>query len=212
MSSSSSLLALIVGVLALLASYSATLVFGQVTAPHETTTGRTTTTLPQPIPPDYIEVKSPLFGAVISYPPDWELRPPYNSPRGYSLLHVFAPEGEQGVFTGDRPNFNVEVSETQGAMSQASARAYLEQRTFELMTLHENFEVLLSEPTFLAGHPAWMVKYTFTSMIDDSEVTHIQVMGGIGDRTYLLSYSSPAELYDQYLPAVQNMVYSFRVE
>lgn len=179
---------------------------------QQTAVQPTTPSTPPPIPPDYIEVRSPLFGVVISYPPDWELRPPYNSPRGYSLFQVFAPEGEQGVFTGDRPNFNIEVSETQGAMSQASARAYLEERTFELMTLHEDFEVLLSQPTVLAGQPAWIVKYTFTSLIDDSKVTHIQALGGVGGRTYLLTYSSPADLYDQYLPAVQNIVNSFRIE
>lgn len=96
------------------------------------------------VPPDYIEVRSPLFGVVINYPPDWELRPPYNTPRGYSLFQVFAPEGEEGSFTADRPNFSVEVSESRGAMSQAEAKAYLEERTFELMTHHEEFEVLTS--------------------------------------------------------------------
>ncbi len=212
------------------ASFPVTSVFGQLTVPPGATGttvrgGEPTTTTqapPQPgataavpttpIPPDYIEVSSVLFGAAISYPPDWELRPPYNSPRGYSLLHVFAPEGEQGEFTGDRPNFNVEVSEDQGAMSQASARAYLEQRAFELMTLHEQFEIQESIPTVLACQPAWMIKYTFTSLIDDSELTHTQVLGGVAGRTYLLAYSSPADLYDQYLPAVQNIVNSFRVE
>lgn len=85
--------------LALATSLSATPAFGQHT-----------------VPPDYIEVRSPLFGAVISYPPDWELRPPYNGPRGYTLFQVFAPEGEEGSFTGDRPHFSVEVSESRGAM------------------------------------------------------------------------------------------------
>lgn len=176
-------------------SLAATPVFGQLT-----------------VPSDYIEVRSSLFGAVISYPPEWELRPQYNSPRGYTLFQVLAPEGEEGSFTADRPNFSVEVSESRGAMSQAEARAYLEERTFELMTHHEKFEVLLSQPTFLGGQPAWMVKYTFTSMIDGSEMTHIQALGGLAGRTYMLAYSSPADLYDEYLPQVQNMVNSFRVE
>jgi hypothetical protein len=186
----------------------------QQAANPTTTPTTTTTTTPTPtIPADYIEVRSALFGAVISYPPDWEVRPPYNSPRGFSLLHVFAPEGgDEGEFTADRPNFNVEVSEQQGAMSQASARAYLEERAFELMTLHEQFEVTQSVPTALAGQPGWMIEMRYTSLIDGSDNVQMQVMAGMAGRTYLLSYSSPADLYDEYLSAVQNMINSFRVE
>jgi hypothetical protein len=165
-----------------------------------------------PVPADYIEVSSALFGATISYPPDWELRPPYDSPRGYSLLHVFAPvEGIEG-FIPDRPNFNVEVAEEPGAMADYQARAYLEQRAFELMTLHEDFEIIESVPTNLAGQPGWMIKMTFTSLLDGEEATQTQAMAGVAGRTYLLSYSSPADLYDQYLPSVQNMLNSFRVQ
>jgi hypothetical protein len=133
-------------------------------------------------------VSSVLFGVTISYPPDWDLRPPSNTPSGYSLLHFFAPEGEQGEFTADRPNFNVEVSEDRGAMSQASAKAVLEQNVFELMMAHEQFEVQLSQPTVLAGQPAWMVKYTFTNLIgDNEEVTHTKVLAGLAGRTYMLT-------------------------
>ncbi|HEX6281319.1 MAG TPA: hypothetical protein VFZ67_03760, partial [Nitrososphaera sp.] len=173
---------------------------------------QTTTPTPAPIPADYIEVRSALFGAVINHPPDWEVRPPYNSPHGYSLLHIFAPEGEQGVFTADRPNFNVEVAEERGAMADYEARAWLEQRAFELMAIHEQFEIIESVPTTVAGQPAWMIKYTFTSLISDSEVTHMQILGGVAGRTYLLTYSSPVEHFDEYLPAVQHMLNSFRVE
>jgi hypothetical protein len=181
--------------------------------PTTTSTTTTTTTATPTVPTDYIEVRSALFGAVISYPPDWELQPPYNSVRGYSLLHVFAPEGgDEGEFTADRPNFNVEVSEERGAMSQSSARAYLEERAFELMTVHDQFEVIESVPTTLQGQPGWMIKYTFTGMIDGTEMTHTQAMGGVAGRTYLLTYSSSTDLYDEYLPAVQNMINSFRVE
>ena len=183
-----------------------------------TTTGAYAQTTPlaaqPPVPADYIEIPSVLFGATISYPPDWEVRPPYNSVHGYSLLHVFAPstEGEEGVFTADRPNFNVEVAEEHGAMADYEARAWLEERAFELMTQHEHFEVLESAPTNLAGQPAWMIKYTFTSLIDGTEMTHTQAMGGVNGRTYLLTYSSPSDLYYQYLPQVQNMLNSFSVE
>jgi hypothetical protein len=80
------------------------------------------------------------------------------------------------------------------------------------MTLHEHFEIIESVPTMLVGQPGWMIKYTFTSMIDGTEMTHTQAMGGVAGRTYLLTYSSPADLYDEYLPQVQNMLNSFRVE
>ena len=88
-----------------------TVVMGQQTVPPATPTP------PSSIPADYIEWRSPLFGVVISHPPDWEIRPPYNSPRGYSLAQFFSPEGEQAVFTADRPNFNVEIAEEMGAMA-----------------------------------------------------------------------------------------------
>jgi hypothetical protein len=167
---------------------------------------------PSSTPADFIEWRSPLFGVVISHPPDWEIRPPYNSPRGYSLAQFFSPEGEQGVFTEDRPNFNVEIAEEVGAMADNEARAWLEQRGFELMTMHENFQIIESVPTTLAGLPAWMIRYTFTSMIDGSVATHMQVMGGVAGRTYLLTYSSPANLFDEYLSDGQNMIDSFRIE
>jgi hypothetical protein len=177
----------------------------------------TTTTTPPPsptstVPADYVEVRSTLFGAVISYPPDWELRPPYNSPGGFSLLHVFAPEGEEGEFTADRPNVNIDVSETRGMVSAADARAQLEEHMFGLMTVHEQLEVIESVPATLAGQQGWKITYTFTSLIDGEEQTNMQIMAGIAGRTYQLSYSSPADLYDEYLPEVQNMINSFRVE
>jgi hypothetical protein len=124
--------------------------------------------------------------------------------------------GEQGEFTADRPNFNVEVSEERGAMSQGSARAYLEERAFELVTAtlenNEQAEVTQSAPTTLAGQPAWMIEMRYTSLLDGSDNVQMQVMAGLAGRTYLLSYSSPADLYDEYLPEVQNMINSFRVE
>jgi hypothetical protein len=185
----------------------------QQQAANPTTPTTTTTTTPTPsVPADYIEVRSALFGAVISYPPDWELRPPYNSPSGFSLLHVFAPEGEEGVFTADRPNVNIDVSETRGMVSAADARAQLEEHLFRLMTVHEQFEVIESVPATLAGQQGWKITYTFTSLIDGEEQTNMQIMAGIAGRTYQLSYSSPADLYDEYLPEVQNMINSFRVE
>src|SRR5919106_6747209 len=123
--------------------------------------------------------------------------------------------GEQGEFTADRPNFNVEVSEERGAMSQGSARAYLEERAFELVTAtlenNEQTEVTQSAPT-IAGQPAWMIEMRYTSLLDGSDNVQMQVMAGLAGRTYLLSYSSPADLYDEYLPEVQNMINSFRVE
>lgn len=184
-----------------------TAVMGQQTVPPATPTP------PSSIPADYIEWRSPLFGVVvISHPPDWEIRPSYNGPDAYSLAHFFSPEGEQGVFTADRPNFNVEIAEDTGAMADYEARAWLEQRAFELMTMHENFQIIESVPTTLAGLPAWMMRYTFTSMVDSLEVTHMQVMGGVAGRTYLLTYSSPANLFDEYLSDAQNMINSFRVE
>ncbi len=183
-----------------------TAVMGQQTVPPATSTSSSS------IPADYIEWHSPLFGVVISQPPDWERRPIYDSPRGYSLAHFFSPEGERGVFTGDRPNFNVEVAEESGAMADYEARAWLEQRASELMTVHETFQIIESAPTTLAGQPVWMLRYTFTNMMDNSEVTHMQVTGGVAGRTYLLTYSSPANLFDEYLPDVQNMINSFRVQ
>jgi hypothetical protein len=41
------------------------------------------------------------------------------------LAARFAPEGEEGVFSADKPNFNVEVAEGQGAMADYEARAIL---------------------------------------------------------------------------------------
>lgn len=125
---------------------------------------------------------------------------------------MFAPVGEIGTFASDRPNLNVEVAEDPGAMSQVEARNWLEQRAFRLMAVHQHFEILQSVPTTLAGQPAWIMKVTLTSLIDGSEGTNMQIMTGINGRTYLVSYNSPAELFDQYLPAVQNMINSFKVE
>ena len=67
------------------------------------------------------------------------------------------PPRRTSVFTGDRPNFNVEIAEETGAMADYEARAWLEQRAFELMTMHENFQIIESGPTTLAGLPAWMM-------------------------------------------------------
>ena len=97
-------------------------------------------------------------------------------------------------------------------MADYEARAWLEQRAFELMTMHENFQIIESVPTTLAGLPAWMMRYTFTNMTDNSEATHVQVMGGVAGRTYILTYSSPANLFDEYLSDAQNMINSFRVQ
>ena len=95
-------------------------------------------------------------------------------------------------------------------MADYEARAWLEQRAFEFMTMHENFQIIESVPTTLAGLPAWMMRYTFTNMTDNSEATHVQVMGGVAGRTYILTYSSPANLFDEYLSDAQNMINSFR--
>jgi hypothetical protein len=172
-----------------------------------------TTAAPQAqVPEGFLEYRSPVFGAVINYPSDWEVRPPSNTVRGFSLFQVFAPEGEQGSFTGDRPNLNLEVAEERGAMASYEARAWLEERAFRLMTQHEQFDITASAPTTVAGREGWTLSVTFTSLLDGEEYTNKQWMVGTGGRTYLLTYHSPVESFDEYLPQVQQMIASFRVE
>jgi Probable lipoprotein LpqN len=195
---------LIVLLVTLSSFFPVTAVMGQQTVPPATPPTAT-----PPIPADYIQYQSPVFSVVVSYPPDWDLRPPYNSPRGYSLLQVFAPvEGEEG-FTGSRPNVNVEVSEERGIFNP---KEKLEQRAFEIMPATEDFQIIESVPTTLTGLPAHQIQYSFKSGIDGSENRHMQIIAQINARAYLITYASPADLFDEYLPAVQNMINSFRVE
>jgi hypothetical protein len=130
-------------------------------------------------------------------------------------MQFFAPANQEG-FTGGRPNLNVEANEDGGAMSQDEVKAYLEERAFQLKTYHEQsekqFEITRSEPTTLAGQPDWKMQYTFESLIDGQESANMEVMAGIADRTYLLTFSTPTELFDEFLPDVQHMINSFRVE
>jgi YVTN family beta-propeller protein len=88
---------------------------------------------------------------------------------------------------------------------------YVSLGIIELRRSLENFTLTYSDANFIVtNHPAFKIIYTYTNNTADYEAMRIWVV--VGRNTYTISYHAESNKFHSYLPVVENMVDSLRVE
>lgn len=90
---------------------------------------------------------------------------------------------------------------------------YTESGINQLTSLpRQNFSIIDSSPTTLAGLPAHTVTHTFTEDGINSELMQIWAVDNSTDTAYVITYGSIVEEFNDGLPALRAMTDSFQVE
>ena len=146
---------------------------------------------------DLVSYSSPNLGFSLEYPSEWE--------KEESLTFV-SPYGGIGNRTPEVISITTEVLPT----SDFSLDSYTEAALGQVESF-QDFRLLNSSSTTLAGLPAHMILYTFT---DESQtpLENLQVWTIKDGIAYVITYGGTPEEFDSSLPTFQSVMDSFSIE
>ena len=146
---------------------------------------------------DLVPYNNPNLGFSLDYPANWE--------KEESLTFV-SPQGGIGNRTPEVISVTTEVLPTSDfSLDRYSDAAIGQVESFQ------DFKLLNSSSTMLAGLPAHMILYTFT---DESQtpLQNLQVWAVKDGTAYVVTYGGTPEEFDSSLPAFQSIIDSFSLE
>lgn len=146
---------------------------------------------------DLVSYSSPNLGFSLEYPSEWE--------KEESLTFV-SPYGGIGNRTPEVISITTEVLPT----SDFSLDSYTEAALGQVESF-QDFRLLNSSSTTLAGLPAHMILYTFT---DESQtpLENLQVWTIKDGIAYVITYGGTPEEFDSSLPTFRSVMDSFSIE
>jgi hypothetical protein len=145
---------------------------------------------------DLVSYSNPNLGFSLEYPSEWE--------KEESLTFV-SPQGGIGNRTPEVISITTEVLPT----SDFSLDSYTEAALGQVESF-QDFRLLNSSSTTLAGLPAHMIVYSFT---DESQtpLENLQVWTMKDGMAYVITYGGTTEEFDSSLPVFQSVMDSFRI-
>jgi hypothetical protein len=145
---------------------------------------------------DLVSYSNPNLGFSLEYPSEWE--------KEESLTFV-SPQGGIGNRTPEVISITTEVLPT----SDFSLDSYTEAALGQVESF-QDFRLLNSSSTTLAGLPAHMIVYSFT---DESQtpLENLQVWTIKDGMAYIITYGGTPEEFDSSLPVFQSVMDSFRI-
>lgn len=142
-------------------------------------------------------------GFSIRYPAAWS----WEENKGGAAVIFFSPKDNELDFFKESVNVVVQ-NITDNPMN---LKDYSEQAIKQMeVVFEENFIVLESGPTFIAGRPAY--KLIFIGKGSDTELKYMSVWTLEGLTAYQITYTALASQYDRYIGEMKRMVNSFRVD
>jgi hypothetical protein len=161
----------------------------------------------QTVPSDFLTYDNSTYGVKIQYPPDWDLREPFNTPGTYTEIADFSPP-----ISSDK-NANTVVALSVTDLIQKRTLGYLIKNAIGLFrgaNDTSNFKVVdATTDALLGGQKAFSLIYTSTTKGLDEKT---MLLGSIfGNRLYQILYTSEPSKFDLFLPAVNKMVGSLIV-
>jgi hypothetical protein len=146
---------------------------------------------------DLVSYSSPNLGFSLEYPSEWE--------KEESLTFV-SPQGGIGNRTPEVISITTEVLPT----SDFNLDSYTEAALGQVESF-QDFRLLNSSSTTLAGLPAHMILYTFT---DESQTSleNLQVWTIKDGIAYVITYGGTPEEFDSSLPTFRSVMDSFSIE
>lgn len=146
---------------------------------------------------DLVPYNNPNLGFSLDYPANWE--------KEESLTFV-SPQGGIGNRTPEVISVTTEALPTSNfSLDRYSDAAIGQVESFQ------DFKLLNSSSTMLAGLAAHMILYTFT---DESQtpLQNLQVWAVKDGTAYVVTYGGTPEEFDSSLPAFQSIIDSFSLE
>jgi hypothetical protein len=161
---------------------------GSLTVTNDTVT----TAMGNPIP-----YNNPSFGFTLEFPSNWQ--------KGESLTLV----SPQGGIDNQSPEV-ISIDSEVLPSSDLSLDTYSEASLSQVKSF-QDFKLLNSSSTTLAGLPAHMIVYSF---VDESEtpLQNLQVWTVKDGTAYIITYTGTPEEFESSLPALQGVMDSFRLE
>ena len=151
----------------------------------------------------YTSYKDPAMGFSIKYPSYWKL---IEHPDGAAVVAFATPQQTAMDTYADSVNITFQnLTPKTMSLSQFSQLA-MNQLTG---TFKGEVEVVESEPTSMAGRPAYRFIYVFTPKEAPLKFMHIFVV--TNTRGYIFTYSSTQKDFDVFLGEVNAMVKSFAI-
>lgn len=146
---------------------------------------------------DLVPYNNPNLGFSLEYPTNWE--------KEESLTFV-SPQGGIGNRTPEVINITTELLPTSDFNLERYTEAALGQ-----VEVFQDFRLLNSSSTTLAGLPAHLIVYTFTDE-NQTPLQNLQVWTVKDGMAYIVTYGGTPEEFDSSLPAFQSIIDSFSLE
>jgi photosystem II reaction center protein PsbP len=148
------------------------------------------------LPTGFLMYENPTYGISMQYPSDWKIKNTIISNNSTTQIVEFdTPSADSLLVTIvelDKPNYNL--------------KQFLDEKVQELNLYTDQVEEA-STNAILASQPAYSLIYT-----DTTEWHEVKEVGTIiGDKVYILTYSTSTQNYSTYLAIVNKMIDSFQI-
>jgi hypothetical protein len=158
----------------------------------------------------FFTYENPIYGVSIEYPSAWTYQEPQEESSAnttiFSIVDIAPPISEDpNVAT----NFQMGIEELENPISldqyaRTVIDSYRGNLNFSLISVDNN--------STLSGRPAYEI--IFTDIIDDGvERKSIErgTVDEVNNRAYYIAFNTEASIYDKFLPVVQTMIDSFKL-
>ena len=157
--------------------------------------------------PKFDTYRNPSLNIKILYPLSWNqnIHPPFTfeNPTPFYIVH-FTPSSNNGI---SLPVFTIKVQNL--SSDEPSNFNYEEIRRLE--ETYSNFKMMRSGTgPPLANISSYSVEYTYRE--GEELVKSLATWINKGGKVYTLSYSATESAYEEYLPIIRSMLYSFTVK
>jgi hypothetical protein len=147
---------------------------------------------------DLIPYSNPNLGFSLGYPSDWQKE---------ESLTFISPTGGIGNRGPEVISITTELLPTSDYSLEKYTQASLDQ-----VESFQDFQLLNSTSTILAGLPAHLIIYSFTDDEDQTPLQNLQVWTVKDGMAYVITYGGTPEEFDSSLPVLQNVMGSFELE
>jgi YVTN family beta-propeller protein len=129
----------------------------------------------------------------------------WNVTEGNNIINFSSPlEAKSDLF---REQFLIEILKSRNIILNDKVSLDI----IKLRQSHDNFSLIDSDANFrVSGYPAYELVYTYANKTINYDTIRIWTV--IGRNTYTISYNAESDNFHSYLPLIQNMIGSLRVE
>jgi hypothetical protein len=148
----------------------------------------------------YVQYENPEHRISLLYPSNWNVTESDNA------INFSSPiEGKSDLF---REGLLIEILRSGNIPLN-------EKVSLDIIALKqtlENFALIYSDANFrVSDYPAYMIVYSYT-LNNATKYDAMKIWAVIGRNTYTISYSTESDNFQSYLPLIQSMIGSLRVE